>query len=126
MPKDKTDVQKLTESCTVTPNRNIGYLFIKRTLDIFASIIGLIVLLPLFLIVSVAIFIDDPGPVLFLQERIGKNGKSFRMFKFRSIVKNAEDILALLSKEDQAYFSENFKLTDDPRVNRKPRVPFVT
>lgn len=59
--------------------------FFKRLIDIVLSLIGAIVLLPVFLIVSLAIYIDDPGPVLFKQKRIGINKKPFWLYKFRSM-----------------------------------------
>ena len=65
--------------------------FVKRFLDAFLSLLGLIVLSPIFLVVSVAIYADDPGPsIFFRQERLGYKGKVFKMIKFRSMVPNAE------------------------------------
>lgn len=100
------------------PNRRLGYRFIKRTFDIMASLIGLIVLSPLFLVVAIAIYIDDPGSVLFFQERIGKGMGSFRMFKFRSMVADAEKLLEKMPEENQKEFADHFKLKDDPRITR--------
>ncbi len=68
------------------------YLCVKRFLDIIFSIILLIVLSPILLIVSIAIKIDSKGPVIFKQERIGKDGKVFKIYKFRSMVVGAEKI----------------------------------
>lgn len=65
-------------------------LLIKRILDIVLSIIGLIILLPLLLIVSIAIKIDSKGPIIFKQDRLTKNGKVFSIYKFRTMIKNAE------------------------------------
>ncbi len=67
-------------------------LFIKRLADIFGSICGIIVFSPLLLIISLLIKITSPGPVFFLQERLGKNGRPFRIIKFRTMVVNAEKI----------------------------------
>ena len=61
------------------------YRFTKRLFDILASLIGLVILSPVFLIVAIAIKIDDGGPIFYNQERIGKNGKEFKMYKFRSM-----------------------------------------
>lgn len=66
--------------------------YIKRIIDIVLSFIGLVVLLPFFLIIGICIKIDSPGPVFFVQERAGKDGKSFRIYKFRTMVVNAERI----------------------------------
>ena len=67
-------------------------LFIKRFVDIVASSIGLILLSPLFAIVAVIIKVTSPGPVFFKQERLGKDGKPFSIYKFRTMVVNAEKI----------------------------------
>ena len=68
------------------------YLFIKRLFDIVASCLGLIVLSPIFLITAICIKVNDPkGPVFYTQTGVGKNGKQFRMFKFRSMVSNASN-----------------------------------
>lgn len=121
MPENKTHTQKLTESCTVIPNRNRGYLFIKRFFDIFASIIGLIAFLPIFIIISVAIFIDDPGPVLFLQERNGFDGKVFKMFKFRSMYKDAPEKRFELEKYNKLD-GPAFKMNNDTRITKVGKI----
>ncbi len=59
--------------------------FFKRLLDIVLSLCGIIVLLPFFIIIAVAIVIDDPGPIFFKQKRVGKNKKLFKILKFRSM-----------------------------------------
>ena len=61
------------------------YIFTKRVLDIIFSVIGLIVLTPIFLIVSLWIKLCDNGPVFYIQERVGLNGKKFNIYKFRSM-----------------------------------------
>jgi len=68
------------------------YLKIKRLLDIILSLIGIIIISPIFLIVAIAIKIDSKGPVIFKQKRLGKNGKEFEIYKFRSMVVGAEKI----------------------------------
>jgi exopolysaccharide biosynthesis polyprenyl glycosylphosphotransferase len=65
-------------------------LFIKRAVDVVASLIGLILLLPLFLIIGIAIKFETPGPILFSQKRLGKGKKPFRIFKFRTMIDGAE------------------------------------
>ena len=102
VPKESMVSYELTDAVavpiyTVAPNRRLGYRFMKRTFDIAASLIGLILLSPLFLIVAAAIYIDDPGPVLFIQNRIGKGTESFRMLKFRSMVIDAEELPQLIN-----------------------------
>src|SRR5690554_1181168 len=76
-------------------------LVLKRLMDIFGSLIGIILLLPVLIIVALAIKIDSKGPVFFRQERLGKNGKVFKIIKFRTMVVNAEKIGdGLTVKED--------------------------
>jgi lipopolysaccharide/colanic/teichoic acid biosynthesis glycosyltransferase len=74
------------------PNVNLPrwYLITKRSMDIFVGIVGLLLLSPLFLVVAALIKIDSHGPVFFTQERVGKNGKLFKMYKFRTMVADAE------------------------------------
>ena len=81
------------EKSSVVSVRKTLFLACKRTFDIFCSLIGLIMLLPVFLIVSIIIKIDSRGPVFLVQKRIGKNGKEFNFYKFRSMVVNADNIL---------------------------------
>jgi len=71
-------------------NPSPTYLVAKRCLDVLAAIIGLILLSPLFLVVAILIKLDSQGPVFFNQERVGKNGRLFRIHKFRTMVQDAE------------------------------------
>lgn len=93
------------------------YRFTKRFFDILASLIGLIVLSPVFLIVAIAIKIDDGGPIFYNQERIGKNGKEFKMYKFRSMKVNADQELDKLIHKNEVD-GAMFKMKDDPRITR--------
>lgn len=94
------------------------YLFLKRSLDILASFAGLIALSPLFLIVALAIKIEDPkGSVFFSQQRCGKENKLFPMYKFRSMVSNAEELLEEL-KEMNEMDGPVFKIKEDPRITK--------
>ncbi len=102
--------------------KNIGYRFAKRSGDIFCSLIALILLSPVFLITALAILIEDGGPVIYKQKRVGKNKKVFSIYKFRSMRKDAEKIHA----EMKAKYGEgdvSFKLDDktDPRITRVGR-----
>lgn len=98
-----------------------GYHLAKRTLDIFVCLIALPFLLPLFLVCALLIWLDDPGPVFFKQLRTGKGGARFRMYKFRTMVTNAEEL-----KLKYAHLNEltwpDFKMTNDPRVTRIGRI----
>ena len=94
------------------------YLFLKRTVDILGSGIGLIVLSPVFLIVALAIKIEDSkGSVLFSQKRVGQHGKEFNMYKFRSMVSNAEELKEKLLKQNEMS-GPMFKMKNDPRITK--------
>ena len=95
-----------------------GYRWLRRFQDILFSLIAIIVLSPVMLITVISIIIDDPkgGPV-FSQIRVGKNGKEFKMYKFRSMVVDAEDKLKELLEENEMD-GPVFKITDDPRITR--------
>lgn len=107
----------------MNPSRNtMFYDFAKRLLDIIVSIISLIVFSPIILIIAVLIPLDSRGPVFAdTPRRVGKNGKLFRMYKFRSMVKNAHDALTS-NPEYQKLYKEyrkgSYKLKDDPRITR--------
>ena len=98
-------------------NRKLHYRLFKRGLDIVASLIGLIVLIPLWLIVSLLIVLEDPGCPIYIQKRSGCNGTPFKMFKFRSMISNADKMQKEMEK-----LNENdgpaFKMHNDPRVTR--------
>ena len=87
--------------------------------SIICSLLALIFLSPLFLAVSIAIK-KDGGPVFFMQQRIGKDGKAFRMYKFRSMVVNAEEMLKELQSKNEAS-GPVFKIENDPRVTKVGR-----
>ena len=94
---------------------------IKRGFDIVASFFGLIILSPLLIGTIIAIRLESKGKAIFTQERIGKDGKLFKFYKFRSMVTNADEILEKMLKEDTEQTREyklNKKLTDDPRVTK--------
>ena len=94
---------------------------VKRAVDVVGSALALLVLWPFMLLVSCAIKLDSPGPVLFVQDRAGKAGKPFRMYKFRSMVSNAEDMLPSMVDIDRLR-SPAFKIENDPRVTRVGRL----
>lgn len=108
--------QYVKHNIVVYANKTV-YHIIKRVLDVICSIVALIILSPLLLITAIAIFIDDPGPVLFKQIRIGKDNKPFKIFKFRSMKKNADALKAELMKQNEDK-GANFKMDHDPRVTR--------
>ncbi|MDO5619709.1 sugar transferase [Kocuria sp.] len=89
----------------------------KRAFDLMMSATGLLVLLPLLVLTTVAIKLDSHGPVFFHQQRIGKDGKQFSMLKFRSMVVDAEDRKAALAADERGN-PVLFKMRKDPRVTR--------
>jgi undecaprenyl-phosphate galactose phosphotransferase, wbaP len=94
---------------------------VKRAFDLVCSILGLIVILPVMVCVAVAIYIDDPGAVVFAHRRIGRNGRTFSCYKFRSMVKDAETRLTQYLAENpeaREEWERDFKLKDDPRITR--------
>lgn len=93
------------------------YKFLKRTFDIACSFLALVVLSPVFFIVSILIKIDSPGKAFFSQKRIGKDQKEFNIYKFRSMTVNAEEKLAEL-KDLNERDGPVFKIKDDPRVTK--------
>lgn len=93
------------------------YEFVKRVFDFFASLAALIVLSPLFLIVALVIYFDDKGSPIFAQYRCGKDGKQFKMYKFRTMCMDAESKLAELQKKNEMD-GPVFKIKDDPRITR--------
>ena len=105
------------ESDTVEVKTSKIYLFIKRFIDIVGALVGLIFLSPLLVVVGILIKIESKGPIIFSQDRIGKNGKVFRMYKLRSMVENAELLKTKLIKENEMS-GPMFKIKDDPRVTK--------
>lgn len=92
----------------------------KRLIDIVLTLIALGLLWPVFLVVAIAIKLDSPGPVLFLQTRVGQDGRLFRVYKFRSMYHDAEDKLPAVSEMNQAS-GPLFKIKGDPRRTRVGR-----
>ena len=97
------------------------YFFIKRIFDILFSLFLIILLSPLYLIIAIAIKIEDPkGPIIFKQDRIGEQGRPFKMYKFRSMVVDAEKELKELMPLNERQ-GPVFKMKDDPRVTKVGR-----
>ena len=113
-------VMKLKTPLLTRPN-----LLIKRTFDLISSIILLILTLPLFLIIAIAIKLDSKGPIFFVQRRIGKGGKIFSCYKFRTMFLDADRRLKeVLDNDENARieWQTHKKLSRDPRVTRIGRI----
>ncbi len=98
------------------PNR-----LVKRLFDVAVSFLSMPLLLPLIWIIGAAIRLETPGPAIYAHDRIGRNGKTFRCYKFRTMQKDAEESLKVILENDEQSRSEwekNWKLKDDPRITR--------
>ena len=93
-------------------------LFIKRLIDIFASIILLLVLSPVFIITAICIFVESPGQIFYKQIRVGINGKHFSFFKFRSMFPNSDKLKDKLIEQNESKDGVIFKMKNDPRITR--------
>ncbi len=98
------------------PSNNLS-LIIKTVSDFYFSITAMILLLPLFLLIGILIKLDSPGPVFFCQERVGLRGRKFKLFKFRTMITDAEILLEKL-KEQNEMDGPTFKMKNDPRITR--------
>ncbi len=107
------DYTVITSSINVMTMRQA---FMKRTIDILAGIVGCIATAIIFIFVAPIIYIKSPGPIFFSQERIGQNGKPFKMYKFRSMYMDAEERKAELMKENKMSNNLMFKMDFDPRI----------
>ena len=117
MIKSNDDTSKVTKTNKYVKNKPV-YDFIKRFADIFCSALALVLLSPLFIIISIAIKATSEGPVIFVHKRVGKNGKEIGIYKFRSMVVNAEALIEKFTPEQKEEFQKNFKLENDPRITK--------
>lgn len=95
--------------------------FIKRVFDVCVSLIMLVLLSPIFLITTLAIKLDDPGPAFYKQTRVGKWGKLFTMYKYRSMIMGADKIKDQLLDQNESG-GVIFKMKNDPRITRVGRI----
>ena len=93
------------------------YEVIKRVIDVVCSFVGVLVLSPLFVVIAIIIKFTSKGPVFFSQKRVGRDGKEFKMYKFRSMVVNAEELKEKLVARNEMS-GPMFKMKDDPRVTK--------
>lgn len=112
-----TDTTDTKTSDEVVVTSKPVYDFVKRVADILIAIACLTIGLPIYLIIALAIVIDNPGNPLFIQKRVGKNGRIFNMVKFRTMRKNADQLKVNLMDQNE-YQSVHFKMENDPRITR--------
>lgn len=118
-PGKKQFVEKIGDYTVLTTSINyasLNELFLKRVFDIICGLLGCILILIICIFIGPAIYIASPGPIFFSQERVGKNGKKFKMYKFRSMYLDAEERKAELMKHNKLGDGKMFKLDFDPRV----------
>ena len=120
MDKQQLVVEKIDEC--VSKSKIKAYDILKRFIDIIIGTIGLIICIPIFIIIGIAIKIDSKGPVFFKHKRIGKHGKKLEIYKFRTMIENAEEAMKNFTEEQKKEFAENFKLENDPRVTRVGKI----
>lgn len=106
-----TEYKKLQEKQSV-------YKYIKRIMDVILASMALVILSPVFFIIALAIKLESKGPVFFKHTRIGKDGKIIKLYKFRSMVTNAEELIKSFTPEQMKEYKENYKLTNDPRITK--------
>ena len=119
VPGKKQFVEKVGNYTVLTTSINYAStrdLMLKRLMDIVGGLVGCLITGILFIFVAPAIYIASPGPIFFAQERVGKNGKRFKMYKFRSMYMDAEERKAELMKDNKLGDEKMFKLDFDPRV----------
>lgn len=106
-------------------NNKMLYNIVKRVFDIVVSLCAMILLLPLFVVIGILIKIDSKGPIFFLQKRIGKDGKMFKLYKFRTMCLNADkELRGILETDKKAReeYEKNKKLENDPRITRMGKI----
>ncbi len=97
--------------------KSAAYYFVKRSIDLILSFLGIIAFSPMMMVVAIVIKLDSKGSAIFSQTRVGKNGKLFKMYKFRSMVNEAEDLLDNLRSKNEMT-GPVFKIKKDPRITR--------
>ena len=93
----------------------------KRTIDVFGSLVGMVLLSPVFLGIALAVKLTSPGPVIFAQVRVGRYGRHFNFYKFRSMRRDAESLKDGLKKQNESKDGVIFKMKDDPRITKVGR-----
>lgn len=99
-----------------------GAYAVKRTMDIIGAAVGLVLLSPLFATIAAAVYFTSPGPVIFSQTRVGRYGRHFKFYKFRSMIPNADSKKAELIKQNESADGVIFKMKDDPRITKVGRI----
>lgn len=115
------DTDELTESDYISSDSRCipkYYEVIKRAVDIICSTIGLLALFPLLFVISILIVTTSNGSAIFRQKRIGKGGKPFTIYKFRTMINGAENLKHYLTEEQCRHYMKDRKLKNDPRITK--------
>ena len=106
-------------STDIVDNEKIRlYSVTKKSMDLILSFIGLILLIPVFLILAILVKLDSKGPVFYAHTRKGKNRNDIKIYKFRTMYSNSDEIFESFSDEQKEEYYKNFKLDNDPRVTK--------
>lgn len=106
-------------STDIVDNEKIRlYSVTKKSMDLILSFIGLILLIPVFLILAILVKQDSKGPVFYAHTRKGKNRSDIKIYKFRTMYSNSDEIFESFSDEQKEEYYKNFKLDNDPRVTK--------
>ena len=98
------------------------YMIVKRIFDIVISVSALIFLTPVFAVIAVLIYHEDHGKIFYTSNRVGLNGRIFRIYKFRSMKMNADNLEDTLNENEIEQYFKEFKIVNDPRITRIGRV----
>lgn len=116
--KEEKNTKNIDSSLKKKKMNKIVYNVVKRVLDIVFSLLGMVILSPFFLLISIIIKLNSKGPVFFVHSRIGEKGKPIGIYKFRTMVENAEDLIKNFTPEQKEEFERCYKLENDPRVTK--------
>lgn len=94
------------------------YPYVKRAIDTILACLSLIIILPIIVLIAIIVKLDSKGSIIYKQRRLGKDGKIFTIYKFRTMVSNAEEVMKNFTKEQQEEFQTFFKLENDPRITK--------
>lgn len=123
---DNDDIIRIKEITTFTKTQNTAYTYAKRSFDIICALVGCLILLPLMIIVKILYCLSgDFDTIFYEQERIGKDGKLFKLYKFRTMEKDADEkLFKYLQENEQANieYKRNKKLKNDPRITKVGKI----
>ena len=117
-----SDVWMETEYLDLSLSKGRIYPFFKRMMDILMVSIAVILLLPIFLLISVLVKITSKGSIIYKHKRVGKNGKEIYLYKFRTMVSDADNFDKYFTKKELKKFKENYKLENDPRITKLGKI----